>query len=72
MTGCKSPGQEIVWKAAKTLWLEEEPIWPEVSLGTILGCRLAEFQDVKGKIECGTQQFYQILMSESVYLIWKL
>jgi hypothetical protein len=59
LTGCKSPGQEIIWKAAKSLWLEKEAVWPTVSLGTILGCGLAEFRDDKGKIKPGTQRLYR-------------
>ncbi|KAJ6628183.1 hypothetical protein B0H10DRAFT_1940730 [Mycena sp. CBHHK59/15] len=66
------PGQEIVWRAAETLWLKKEAVWPAVTLGTILGCGLAEFRDDKGKIKCGTQRLYRILVSESAYLIWKL
>jgi ribonuclease HI len=72
MVGCESPGQELIWKAAKTLWLEKETIWPEVSLGTILGCGLAEFRDDGGKIKRGAQRLYRILMSESAYQIWRL
>ncbi|KAJ7081745.1 hypothetical protein C8R44DRAFT_836556 [Mycena epipterygia] len=55
----------IIWGAAKALWLERESRWPEVSLGTILGCD-------EGKPQRGTQRLYRILMSKSVYLIWKL
>jgi ribonuclease HI len=72
LVGCKSPGRESIWKAAETLWLEKEDRWPAVSLGTILGCGLAEFRDEKGKLNHGTQQLYRILMSESAYLIWRL
>jgi ribonuclease HI len=72
LTGCTSPGQEIIWKAAETLWLERESTWPAVSLGTILGCGLAEFRDDKGKLKRGSQRLYRILISESAYLIWKL
>jgi ribonuclease HI len=69
---CKCPGQELVWKAAKTLWKEKEEVWLEVSLGTILGCGLVEFRDDKGKAKAGTQRLYRILISESAYVIWKL
>ncbi|KAJ7708350.1 hypothetical protein B0H17DRAFT_1274165 [Mycena rosella] len=69
---CKSPGQEIIWKAAESLLLEKEPHWPEVSLGTILGCGLAEFRDDGDKPKRGTQRLYRILMSASAYLIWRL
>jgi ribonuclease HI len=69
---CKSPGQETIWQAAKSLWSEREPCWPEVSLGTILGCGLATFRDDRGKLKHGTQRLYRILISESAYLIWLL
>ncbi|KAJ7605464.1 hypothetical protein DFH06DRAFT_1020241 [Mycena polygramma] len=72
LVGCEAPGQEVIWKAARTLWLEKESDWPEVSLGTILGCGLAEFRDDGGKLKRGTQQLYRILISESAYLIWKI
>ncbi|KAJ6608346.1 hypothetical protein B0H10DRAFT_1955500 [Mycena sp. CBHHK59/15] len=26
---CECPGQELIWKAAETLWLEKESHWPE-------------------------------------------
>ncbi|KAJ7766987.1 hypothetical protein DFH07DRAFT_769658 [Mycena maculata] len=60
---CESPRQEIIWKVAKALWLEKETSWLEVTLGSILGCGLAEFRDDRGKPKCG---LYRILMSESV------
>ncbi|KAJ7312652.1 hypothetical protein DFH08DRAFT_717439 [Mycena albidolilacea] len=72
LVGCQSPEQRIIWEAAKSLWLEKETNWPTVSLGTILGCGLAEFRDEKGRPKRGTQRLYRILMSESAYLIWKL
>ncbi|KAJ7192600.1 hypothetical protein GGX14DRAFT_379962, partial [Mycena pura] len=46
--------------------------WPTVSLGTILGCGLADFRDPGGKLKRGTQRLYRISMSESAYLIWRL
>jgi ribonuclease HI len=69
---CRSPGQEIIWKAAESLWLKKESQWPAVSLGTILGCGLAEFRDEKNKLNHGMQRLYRILISESAYLIWRL
>ncbi|KAJ6613690.1 hypothetical protein B0H10DRAFT_1805045 [Mycena sp. CBHHK59/15] len=69
---CTSPGQEIVWRAAESLWREKEGDWPTMSLGVILGCGLADFRDGRGKTKEGTQRLYRILVSESAYLIWKL
>ncbi|KAJ7691459.1 hypothetical protein B0H17DRAFT_1063200, partial [Mycena rosella] len=37
LTECECPGQELIWEAARSLWLEKQPRWPEVSLGSILG-----------------------------------
>ncbi|KAJ7192375.1 hypothetical protein GGX14DRAFT_537760 [Mycena pura] len=69
---CECPGRALVWKAAQALWLERATEWPEVSLGTILGCGLAEFRDGRGKVDQGARRLYRILMSESAYLIWRL
>ncbi|KAJ6574216.1 hypothetical protein B0H19DRAFT_1208185 [Mycena capillaripes] len=69
---CECPGQKLIWKAAETLWLEKEPKWPEVTLGTILGSGLADFRDERGKMKRGTQRLYRIMMSESAYQIWRL
>ena len=40
------------------------------SLGDILGCGLANFQR-KGKPDTGKNRLYCIIMSETVFLIWK-
>jgi ribonuclease HI len=69
---CQCAGRETIWRAAEKLWLEKESDWPEVSLGTILGCGLAEFHDESGKEKKGTRRLYRILMSESAYLIWRI
>ncbi|KAJ7220149.1 hypothetical protein GGX14DRAFT_355177 [Mycena pura] len=69
---CECPGRKLVWEAARALWLEREADWPEVSLGTILGCGLAEFRDTRGKIDLGARRLYRILMSESAYLIFPI
>ncbi|KAJ7213185.1 hypothetical protein GGX14DRAFT_361260 [Mycena pura] len=72
LVSCESPGQRLIWKAAETLWLERELEWPEISLGTVLGCGLAEFRDDGGKIDRGAQRLYRILISEAAYQIWRL
>ncbi|KAJ6472421.1 hypothetical protein C8R45DRAFT_835894 [Mycena sanguinolenta] len=71
LVDCESPGPSIIWAAAEKLWRERESEWPEVSLGSILGCGLAEFRD-NGKLRRGAQRLYRILMSESAYTIWLL
>ncbi|KAJ7834276.1 hypothetical protein B0H13DRAFT_1653372 [Mycena leptocephala] len=68
---CKHPGQELVWKLAKDLWLCKNPIWSDLSLGSVLGCGLATILDEKGRTLPGASRLYRILISESVYVIWK-
>lgn len=69
---CRRPGQSLVWSLAKDLWLRKHPSWPELSLGTILGCGLATFSDEKGHDLPGTARLYRILISESLFVIWKV
>jgi ribonuclease HI len=66
----KSPGAEIIWNAAERLWKERELDWPEVSLGSILGCGLVDFKNDMGRPSQSTRRLYKILMSESAYTIW--
>jgi ribonuclease HI len=72
LISCRSPGPEIIRKAAEKLWCNKEPEWPEISLGGILGCGLVNFKDERGRTKDGTQPLYRILVSESAYTIWKM
>ncbi|KAJ7736456.1 hypothetical protein B0H16DRAFT_1326508 [Mycena metata] len=69
---CKHPGQQEVWELAKNLWLKKHPSWPMLSLGSILGCGLAEFADENGRPLLGTTRLYRIIISESLFMIWKI
>ncbi|KAF8225384.1 hypothetical protein L208DRAFT_1408588 [Tricholoma matsutake] len=62
----------IIWNLAKNLWLKCEESWPEIRFGTILGCILADFQSEKGKKLHGKNHLFEILITESAHLIWKL
>ncbi|KAJ6541601.1 hypothetical protein B0H19DRAFT_958216, partial [Mycena capillaripes] len=68
---CKRPGQELIWKLTRDLWLRKHSRWPDLSLGNILGCGLASFCDNDGNFLPGTLRLYRILISESIFLIWK-
>ncbi|KAJ7148899.1 hypothetical protein C8R46DRAFT_916676, partial [Mycena filopes] len=46
--------------------------WPALSLGAILGCGLVIFEDEKKKAIPSTARLFRILITESMYLIWKL
>ncbi|KAJ7115514.1 hypothetical protein C8R43DRAFT_902649 [Mycena crocata] len=68
---CFRPGQALVWSLAKDLWLKKHPSWPELTLGSILGCGLASFADEKGRHLPGATCLFRILISESIFVIWK-
>ncbi|KAJ7435160.1 hypothetical protein B0H11DRAFT_1756412, partial [Mycena galericulata] len=70
---CRRPGQDQIWKLAKDLWSKKHPDWPTLSMGIILGCCLAIFEAPETKRpEGSTAGLYRILITESLYLIWKL
>ena len=70
---CDIPGQRIVWKNAKQLWLKKHKSWPELrNIGHVTGCGLAEFKNQEGKALKDVNRLYRILISESAHFIWKL
>ncbi|KAJ7668756.1 hypothetical protein DFH06DRAFT_982886 [Mycena polygramma] len=69
---CSRPGRHEIWELAKKLWLMKHKLWPIVSLGSILGAGLATFEDDENKKMPNTARLYRILMTESMYLIWKI
>ncbi|KAJ6566061.1 hypothetical protein B0H19DRAFT_939935, partial [Mycena capillaripes] len=66
------PGQAQIWKLAEEFWAEKHGTWPPLSLGNILGSGLAKFEDEKRRPVISNARLYRIIMTESMYLIWKL
>jgi len=66
----------------KNFWLHRNIPWPEIDLGTILGCGGINMRPVrptrnnqrrrKKVTHHGPTQLFQILLSELAYLIWVL
>ncbi|KIJ26067.1 hypothetical protein M422DRAFT_192682 [Sphaerobolus stellatus SS14] len=69
---CQSSGQKVIWQLAKTLWSQTGLPWPDINLGTILGCGLANFKTKKGKPDKAKRRLFKIIVSESAYQIWKI
>ncbi|KAJ7663723.1 hypothetical protein DFH06DRAFT_986691 [Mycena polygramma] len=69
---CRRPGQALMWSLAKELWLKKHHTWPELTLGSVLGCGLATFKVEKGEPLIGTARLYRILISETMFAIWKV
>ncbi|KAJ7624010.1 hypothetical protein B0H17DRAFT_963997 [Mycena rosella] len=69
---CALSHQKEIWELAKTLWAKMHQHWPELSMGSLMGCGLASFKDEKGEPLDRHERLYRILISESMHLIWKL
>ncbi|KAJ7494971.1 hypothetical protein FB451DRAFT_1477336 [Mycena latifolia] len=69
---CRRPGQDTIWSLVKDLWLRKHHTWSELSLGNILGCGLANFEDEKGRRLPDAARLYRIIVSESLFVIWKI
>jgi hypothetical protein len=80
LINCEEIAVRTIWELAKNFWPYEDTPWPDISIGTILGCgsikapRAIQDQDRdrtphQGK---GPTRLLQILISESGHLIWIL
>ncbi|KAG0700961.1 RnaseH-domain-containing protein [Suillus ampliporus] len=83
MLECPNNVRTMIWNLASNLWPEKYSEWPQITIGTIMGCgninkiplneqneeNPTEQQNEKQK---GTTRLLRILISESAHLIWAL
>ena len=78
---CTQEATITIWKLTREAWNNEEYRWPEISLGTILGCGNLIAQKREGQRgqqhqrqttvdEKGATRLLQILISEAAHLTW--
>jgi len=82
LTRCKEKNTQTIWCLAKALWPHNNIPWPEVTLGTILGCGNISPHPYRPErnnrrrqqktTHQGPTWLLQIILSESAYLIWVL
>ena len=72
ITDCTAPGREQIWALANELWRKRSPTPIPTNYGTLLGCCLSNFRKENGKPDKGLNRLFRIIVSESMYLIWKL
>lgn len=72
MFECRVSGQHTVWKLARKAWEKTGLPWPHLTVDLIIGIGLSDIQTDGGKSLRGRTRLYQILVSESAYLIWLL
>ena len=69
---CDALGQKTVWSLTKALWHCKGLSWPDLTLGSLLGCGITDFCTDSGFRNEGANHLFTIIISESTYLIWKL
>lgn len=69
---CNAPGQKEVWEIASELWMKKTQQHLRPSFNEVMSCGLYTSRNQDGKIQRGETRLYQIIVSESAHLIWKL
>jgi ribonuclease HI len=69
---CNGLGQSQIWGLVRELWLKKHPTFPDLSFGVILGCGLVSIKDVTNRHLPGESRLFHILVSELLFLIWKI
>lgn len=71
LTSCKAKARELAWNMVNDLWSRCSNTPLPHRLGDILGCGLTEHES-NSKPDEGKNRLYHILMSEMVYMIWRM
>lgn len=70
---CKNAGCSEVWCLTKALWRTKGGDWPAPRwTSDALAATLADLKTPAGRRRPGATRLYKVLMTESVFLIWKL
>ncbi|KAJ7586460.1 hypothetical protein C8J56DRAFT_787446, partial [Mycena floridula] len=69
---CKMPIQSTIWKLTKELLNLKGGDWPDISFGMLMGCGLIKIKSSPKTIDKGRTRLLQIVLTESMYQIWKL
>ncbi|CAK5272653.1 unnamed protein product, partial [Mycena citricolor] len=69
---CQCAGQEQVWKLAEKLWSATGQPWVTPTFGGLLGEGLTRIKLRNGRVVKGLTRLHHIIISESIFTIWKL
>ena len=81
LTECTHPSTQLIWSLARKTWPHGSETWPQLTLGTIVGCGTIEIRTATNQrhrhttnpgpqVNAGATRLIKILLSESAYLIW--
>jgi hypothetical protein len=77
---CRSPERTTIWRTTANIWLVTTfGPWPDITIGTILGCRSLSLEPQQAEIGLprnptnrNASRLLHILISEAAHLIWVL
>ena len=72
LTECTAPGRTEIWALANQLWGMRSRTPIPTNYGALTGCCLSAFKKGNGKTDKGLNRLFRIIVSESMYLIWKI
>jgi hypothetical protein len=79
LTHCDALITRIIWDLAKSTWPHPHHLWPEISIGLIMGCGSINIPGANERAPQlpnnrprGASKLLQILISEAAHLIWVL
>ena len=70
LTECTAPGREQIW--GNELRSKRSSSRIPGNYGALLGCCLSSFKKANGTPDKGLNRLFRILVSESMYMIWKI
>ena len=65
-------GRSQIWDLTNELWRRRSSTPIPTDYGALLGCCLSDFKRPNGKPDKGLNRLFRILVSESIYMIWKI
>jgi len=72
LTECDAPGREKIWSLANELWRKRSQTPIPSNYGAVIGCCLTDFKKANGKPDKGLNRLFRIIVSESMFTIWKI
>ncbi|TFK85300.1 hypothetical protein K466DRAFT_622419, partial [Polyporus arcularius HHB13444] len=69
---CRATGSDAVWELLQETWVLTGMQWRRMSWGTALGAACVVYEREDGSRAVAAEALWTILVTESLYLIWKL
>ena len=74
LTSCSAEETKTIWRCAKALWEAKGREWTPPSLEVLLSIGMTKWYQLTApdRYDHGTSRLWRILLSESIFMIWKL